>query len=145
MVMIMSDLLPCPFCGGQAHHIKAVNGSNLIYTGCKSCRVRYETTYGKHGYFDTVTAWNIRAMQWQPIEMYKREYGRVLVWAEKSRYHRGGLTEAQMYPSQTVYPKPESRTVDENTSWSWRKRKSGGGFNPTHWQPRLQPPEENYG
>jgi len=56
----MTDLENCPFCGGKSHYVEAVNGSNLIYTGCKSCRIRYETIYGSHDFYDTKKAWNTR-------------------------------------------------------------------------------------
>ncbi len=60
------ELLPCPFCGGEAHYTKAVNGSNMIYCGCGPCGIRFKAQNIYHTdatwkpTMDVIAAWNTR-------------------------------------------------------------------------------------
>lgn len=61
----MSDLKPCPFCGGPAYYTKSVNGSNMVYAGCGVCGIRFEAQKIYTGHdevtMDVKAAWNRRA------------------------------------------------------------------------------------
>lgn len=50
------DLLPCPFCGGEAEFRDG--SSTKPYIRCKSCGCR---TWGSHAYDKLAAAWNRRA------------------------------------------------------------------------------------
>ena len=62
----VSELLPCPFCGGQAYYTQSVNGSQMHYIGCSSCGIAFKAQEtGGPGFVkltkDIVAAWNKRA------------------------------------------------------------------------------------
>lgn len=71
--MMSNELLPCPFCGGEAEILTAesMNGGYLFGIMCNDCRSRgdvYDTEA------EAVDAWNTRA------ERTCKEYGSVRVW-----------------------------------------------------------------
>lgn len=59
----MSELLPCPFCGGEAHIKEVVSACEKLYTvGCSDSEcIGYETWLLKPTVDEAVAAWNRRA------------------------------------------------------------------------------------
>ena len=57
------DLLPCPFCGGEAHIKEVVSACEKLYTvGCSDSEcMGYETWLLKSTVDEAVAAWNRRA------------------------------------------------------------------------------------
>ena len=58
----MSELKPCPFCGGEAMMVKTQKCGR--YVMCLTCEVRtveYETDYIGSAYGKAIAAWNSRA------------------------------------------------------------------------------------
>ena len=64
------DLLPCPFCGGEAEFRDG--SSTKPYIRCKSCGCR---TWGSHAYDRLVAAWNRRAERTCRVESSHEEEG----------------------------------------------------------------------
>lgn len=68
----MSELKPCPFCGGEAQTNEVVGMSNENppfgwgWVGCQKCRVFMQYNHGERGKRQAVEAWNRRADQQQP-------------------------------------------------------------------------------
>ena len=70
----MSDLLPCPFCGGNAHygHHSAYSiDSSFDFIGCKDCGCMFEyeepwnartQPWGYSSRAEAIAAWNRRAI-----------------------------------------------------------------------------------
>lgn len=59
----MSDLMPCPFCGGEAHIKEVVSACGTLYTvGCSDSEcMGYETWLLKPTKEESIAAWNRRA------------------------------------------------------------------------------------
>lgn len=60
----MSELLPCPFCGGEAQ--MSVNRESTVreyYIGCMNCHIRlYKIGYKRfYTEAEAIAAWNMRA------------------------------------------------------------------------------------
>ncbi len=68
----MSELKPCPFCGGEAQTNEVVGMSNgnppfgWGWVGCQKCRVFMQYNHGERGKRQAVEAWNRRADEQQP-------------------------------------------------------------------------------
>lgn len=76
------ELLPCPFCGGEAEILEAIVEFIYkeigIYAICKKCRASTQYYKTKE---EALTAWNRRADGWIPVsERLPEEYTMVLVW-----------------------------------------------------------------
>lgn len=65
----MSELKPCPFCGGEAQTNEVAGMSNENppfgwgWVGCQKCRVFMQYNRGEQGKRQAVKAWNARASQ----------------------------------------------------------------------------------
>lgn len=53
----MSELLPCPFCGGEAHITNFEVFGGVRYVICEDCGARMQKPTEQ----EAVTAWNTRA------------------------------------------------------------------------------------
>jgi len=70
----MSELKPCPFCGGEAKRTDIEEeGENFggSYISCKRCLASSNLEFGRKENF--VRNWNRRASGWQPIETAPRD------------------------------------------------------------------------
>ena len=62
----MNELLPCPFCGGEAktNETACIPKENLPYgwgwIGCQECRVFMSYSHGEKGKKLAIEAWNRR-------------------------------------------------------------------------------------
>ena len=82
-VAAMTDLLPCPFCGGEAKvgtHENPALGVMWFLAGClRPCDVSPETKiFGTEA--EAIAAWNTRATQWQPTETAPRDGTYILAY-----------------------------------------------------------------
>jgi hypothetical protein len=67
-MIVMSELKPCPFCGGEAKETQT--GENYVIVRCMSlyCGVRPSAVcYKTNGSYD-FWAWNLRATILNPVE-----------------------------------------------------------------------------
>lgn len=64
----MSDLKPCPFCGGEAHIKEVVSACEMLYTvGCSDSEcMGYETWLLKPTKEEAIAAWNRRSDDVEP-------------------------------------------------------------------------------
>jgi hypothetical protein len=105
----MGDLLPCPFCGGEADYLP----DRLMAPGaeppvfCDGC----------HASALDAAAWNRRASGWQPISTAPRDGTRVLCYA----------------------PSAEDRAAVMRNDYWWMQERGWASMRPgqpyTHWQP----------
>lgn len=136
----MSELLPCPFCGGEAKLIYK-DSTIICLANCGSLMCDHEVSNS------LISAWNTRADGWQPIETAPKDGTDILVNASDSL--SGGLL-SQINPN-IAYPAywSEMRVIQNNVgSWMhdsvWRSsidRYLHYPF-PTKWMPLPTPPEE---
>ena len=61
------ELLPCPFCGGEAYLTESVNGSCMVYIGCAACGIAFKAQKQQFGTEakltkDIAAAWNKRVV-----------------------------------------------------------------------------------
>lgn len=125
----MTELLPCPFCGGEAERFECEEtdnrGGDVI--GCKHCQASTRVFFGrKEGLLE---AWNTRAAEggsrmtekWKPIETAPITGEWLLLYEVKKR-------------SGSVFI---GRVVDGE--WhTWPGTEPGW---PTHWMPLPHPPQ----
>lgn len=66
----MSSLMPCPFCGGEAHIKEVVSARETLYTvGCSDSEcMGYETWLLKPTKEEAMAAWNRRAERSDDVE-----------------------------------------------------------------------------
>lgn len=57
----MSDLLPCPFCGGEASAWNLTLEGAVHCADCRATIVRQHKPVYDTGYEEAITAWNTRA------------------------------------------------------------------------------------
>lgn len=69
----MSELLPCPFCGGRAFIKEFVDNCEKLYlVGCSNSEcMGFDTTYGKTTVEEAIKAWNTRADDDKSISLTK--------------------------------------------------------------------------
>lgn len=135
----MSELKPCPFCGGEA----------ILYTSreesygyhCAARSVKCENGCAETRPFDTsdfdwverkqvpldadreaIAAWNTRAPQWQPIETYDKR--------ASSHSYLLLLTHSG-----------DCQIGTYNPEFGWFSKSTGRDILPTHWMPLPAPPE----
>lgn len=135
----MSELKPCPFCGGEGdvEQVKSLINTASYQAACSNedcCAYQFLM----HNYptkRQAIKAWNTRADDWRPIETAPKD-GRALLawngnplnyvwmvcWAEEGGWFipscgRDGQTHGGYFSS------PQ--------------------FSPTHWKPLPEPPQEN--
>lgn len=128
----MKDLLPCPFCGGEAecdetypdsdhdntHHV------SCLFDGCAGNIYQpNETTWGRE---EAITAWNTRAPQWQPMETAPKDGRKILLLIDEGRDIIQGYWNIAA----------ECWKAKNQTGFAYRIHFPG------HWQPSPQPPED---
>lgn len=111
----MSELKPCPFCGGEAFH----RGYDVVW--CKKCSAEAH-----------VDDWNRRpdapsAGEWMPIETAPKD-GHILAWKDG-----WGPTEAHL------------EWGDDEDYQGWVATHQDCDFSPTHWMPLPAPPQADGG
>ena len=57
----MTDLMPCPFCGGEAKADSLVLEAVVYCTGCRAKIIRQHKPVHDTGYPEAIAAWNTRA------------------------------------------------------------------------------------
>ena len=119
----MSDLLPCPFCGGQAEIIRFGTPRWSAIVECMECGGRLES--GDEGE-ESGRHWNTRASQWKPIDTAPKDGTKFLIWwptwnntAEIGYYS----TRRNRFECNKVMYYQDSDL-------------------PTHWMPLPEPPKE---
>lgn len=122
----MSDLLPCPFCGGaplldQACLVRDTHW----WVRCHNIDICKVLPHGMQcvKQSDAIAAWNTRATGWQDMATAPEET-EVLIWSPKYTYG--------------PYVGVLNRAGDWYAPWDG----SGWSWPPTHWQPLPKPPEE---
>lgn len=121
----MTELKPCPFCGGKADWfvLEKMNNEKLYYVECSYCFARtgyYFTEY------ESIKEWNKRTPDW--ISVNKRlpeESGDYLVFVE-------GLIENMMYSKR-------------HSAWNATDLNCHKNYEittVTHWLPLPEPPEQ---
>lgn len=121
----MTELKPCPFCGGKADWfvLEKMNNEKLYYVECSYCFARtgyYFTEY------ESIKEWNKRTPDW--ISVNKRlpeESGDYLVFVE-------GLIENMMY-------------FKRHSAWNATDLNCHKNYEittVTHWLPLPEPPEQ---
>lgn len=78
----MSGLMPCPFCGGEAHIKEVVSACGNLYTvGCSDSEcMGYETWLLKPTREEAMAAWNRRAERTCHMDMTEEGEGRYRMW-----------------------------------------------------------------
>ena len=121
----MTELKPCPFCGGKADWfvLEKMNNEKLYYVECSYC-------FARTGYYFTeyepIKEWNKRTPDW--ISVNKRlpeESGDYLVFVE-------GLIENMMYSKR-------------HSAWNATDLNCHKNYEittVTHWLPLPEPPEQ---
>jgi Lar family restriction alleviation protein len=115
----MSELKPCPFCGGDARLDEQEIGVHFVH--CPACDV--DGPWRGQGAKDAIiAAWNSRATDWQDISTAPRD-GRCVLLSESGLSFIGWWV----------------KLSNGNPGWEWR---GDGRLNPTHWMPLPAPPKE---
>lgn len=125
----MSELKPCPFCGGRADFISGTlreSGFKFYRVFCSNCQSR---TYMHNYVSDAADLWNTRTSGWQPIEAAPKDGTWILAinaTTNKGRQH-------VVHYSERHSPK-----------FAWVTGSAPMDFvaGITHWQPLPEPPNE---
>ena len=113
----MSELKPCPFCGGTVYHIEPEYAHIEDYIRCDECD--FDMPNGQQ--FPCIHKWNTRTPQWMPIESLMESDGIVLLWSDWFDYPQAGYV--GQFGIKYV-------GVDSSDA------------SPTHWMPLPLPPKE---
>jgi Lar family restriction alleviation protein len=93
----MSDLKPCPFCGGEAVEGKVkFNGKESErdgWLGCRECRVFLNYTNGERGKKMAIEIWNTRYERTSRIVEGSRKY----VFSDGTELFEDGCSECNGY------------------------------------------------
>lgn len=76
----MSELLPCPFCGGEAEKLTSSDGFTSI--GCLSCNPIFGVMIQRSSEAEAIAAWNTRHVETCENMREKFGYKRLLVCSE---------------------------------------------------------------
>ena len=116
--MTKPDLLPCPFCGGEATREELQRVENYVYYtyGCSECDICLETEQD----------WNTRASGWVRVE------------DGELPYRRKVLVAYEWKPGHHIIDVGEWHDV-----YKWWVVNSDRCETVTHWQPLPPPPEES--
>lgn len=99
------DLLPCPFCGGEAEFRDG--SSTKPYIRCKSCGCR---TWGSYAYDNLVAAWNRRAERTCHVDLTEsNEPANINTW----ECSLCGMSFEEAYGSYEYCPHCGARVVEE--------------------------------
>ena len=60
----MSELKPCPFCGGEAEMQNYITEGTVWCSTCRATVTRRHGRDGESGFYEAIAAWNRRA----PVE-----------------------------------------------------------------------------
>lgn len=132
----MSDLLPCPFCGGEAKYYSRDNNGGGFGQNPTDHWISCEQCYASMGLFDNrkeaIAAWNRRAPAWQPIATAPKDGRSVLLWGKVTWYDESEFDTADCKAVVGYYTDQEWRSETENpySDIIW----------PEAWQPMPQPP-----
>lgn len=107
----MSELLPCPFCGGEAEMLTAesMNGGYLFGIMCNDCRSRgdvYDTEA------EAIAAWNTRAELGSGTCECIAEYAESPIDGKKIVLHRCSACYELMRPHMRHCPNCGARVVE---------------------------------
>ena len=124
----MTELKPCPFCGGEARaSVEPYRPHNEFdHVSCQECWARIDS---QDSLEDAITAWNTRT-GWQPIGTAPRDGTRVDLWCIDQD---GGERLSDCWWGNDHWwgydPIGEAETLDD-LDWT-----------PTHWRYPPAPPE----
>ena len=71
----MSELLPCPFCGGESVFEKTIQDLAIKCADCRSVMIERCWTDFENDKLVLIRKWNTRAPQWMPIDYDDIAYG----------------------------------------------------------------------
>ena len=114
----MSELKPCPFCGGEASHIGE-------YVNCENKQCCLYICYA------SVTQWNTRTPQWQPIETAPKDCTHIDIFCRAY----GRLTDCH-YALDTWWRNTYTSEINGD------QLERLDDIEPTHWMPVPTPPKE---
>jgi uncharacterized coiled-coil protein SlyX len=110
----MSELKPCPFCGGEAVQ-DTYHGD--IRVRCLGCSVQHLNP-------EALKTWNTRADQWQPTETAPKDGELIILFADVPWRIRIGYRDSGSGKFHSI---PQSSTLRDQ---------------PTHWMPLPSPPHK---
>ena len=126
----MTELLPCPFCGGEGVLCRPPLGRTYVCCDANFCSGPKNTDT------EAIAAWNRRAPVWQLISTAPKDGSKVMLhgpvaWLEYMFDDAAPLEEASVFGS---FSDGEWRTETANPY--------SDIVRPTHWQPLPAPPQE---
>jgi len=133
----MTDLKPCPFCGGQPYMNEGA--FNCHHVSCQSCQAK---AIFRSNYQAAASAWNTRAtQQWRPIETAPRD--------NRERLNYILISVDGILPDLVIWHNERKEFIDKRGTAHHRVPAGwfnvGGGRSrlcgkATHWTPLPEPP-----